>query len=126
MFEIFVRTHFSAAHYLRDYPGKCEHLHGHNWDVEVAVAAENLNEINVGIDFRDLKQMVNGILKGLDHINLNDHPAFQEVNPSSEGIARYIFDQLAGQLKDSFPGVSPLRVTVCETPSSCVTYRPAR
>ncbi|NOR04952.1 MAG: 6-carboxytetrahydropterin synthase QueD, partial [Deltaproteobacteria bacterium] len=55
MFDIFIRTHFSAAHYLRNYPGNCEHLHGHNWDVEVVVRAEKLNKIDVGIDFRDLK-----------------------------------------------------------------------
>ncbi len=125
MFEIFVRSHFSSAHYLRDYPGKCEHLHGHNWNVEVAVAADTLNEIDVGIDFRDLKGIVNGILDGLDHTNLNEHPAFKETNPSSESIARYIYDQVAMELERSFPGVRPLRVTVCETPSSGVTYRPS-
>ncbi len=124
MFEIFIRTHFSAAHYLRDYPGKCEHLHGHNWNVEVVVAAEELNEIDVGIDFRDLKVIVNKVLEDLDHTNLNDHPAFQEYNPSSERIAKYIFDRVAQELERAFHGVKALRVTVCETPSSGVTYSP--
>ncbi|MBW1966976.1 MAG: 6-carboxytetrahydropterin synthase, partial [Deltaproteobacteria bacterium] len=67
MFEVSIRTHFSAAHYLRNYPGNCEHLHGHNWNVEVVVRAEKLNKIDVGIDFRDLKKAVAGVLSELDH-----------------------------------------------------------
>ena len=121
MYEIFVKTHFSSAHYLRNYPGKCEFLHGHNWEVTVSVAAEELNEIDVGIDFKELKEKVGQIMKELDHINLNEHPAFQECNPSSERLAQYIFQQLKTKLANN-SAVKVYRVTVCETPSSGVTY----
>ncbi len=121
MYEIFVKTHFSSAHFLRNYPGKCEFLHGHNWDVTVSVVAEELNEIDVGIDFKELKQIVGEIMNDLDHKNLNEHPAFQENNPSSERLAQYIYEQLKEKLK-SINSVRPYKVTVCETPTSGVTY----
>ena len=121
MYEIFIKTHFSSAHFLRNYPGNCEHLHGHNWDVEVVVGGETLNEIDVAIDFRDVKRIVGDIMSDLDHINLNEHPAFAEVNPSSERIAHYIYRQVKKGL-ESFPDVRPIRVVVCETPGSGVIY----
>ncbi len=121
MYEIFVKTHFSAAHYLRNYPGRCEHLHGHNWSVEVVVRARELNEIDVGIDFRDLKGVVNRVLEELDHTNINEHPAFREQNPSSELLARYIYRRVREELAP-FSGVEPARVTVGETPQTGVTY----
>lgn len=121
MYEIFIKTHFSAAHFLRNYPGNCEHLHGHNWDVEVVVGSQVLNDIDVAMDFRDLKKLVGRIMSELDHINLNDHPAFSEVNPSSERIAEYIFRKLRDGL-ESFSGITPLRVVVCETPRTGVIY----
>ena len=121
MYEIFIKTHFSSAHYLRNYPGNCEHLHGHNWDVEVVVGAETLNEIDVAIDFRDVKCIVADIMAELDHINLNEHPAFSRANPSSERIAEYIFSKVR-QGVEPFPGVRPIRVKVCETPGSGVIY----
>ncbi|HID97134.1 MAG TPA: 6-carboxytetrahydropterin synthase QueD [Thermodesulfobacteriaceae bacterium] len=121
MFDVFIKTHFSAAHFLRNYPGDCENLHGHNWDVEVVVRTEALNEIDVGIDFRDLKKIVYSIMDELDHTNLNEHPGFQEINPSSERLAQYIFDRLDSQL-DRYSGVEPAQVTVCETPKTGVTY----
>ncbi|NDY42765.1 6-carboxytetrahydropterin synthase QueD [Dissulfurirhabdus thermomarina] len=121
MYEIFCRTHFSAAHYLRDYPGDCEHLHGHNWEVEAVVRAEGLNEIGVGIDFRDLKAALGTVLEELDHTNINDHPAFQDRNPSSEHLAAYIHRRLGEEIA-AHPGVRVARVTVCETPKTGVTY----
>jgi 6-pyruvoyltetrahydropterin/6-carboxytetrahydropterin synthase len=121
VFEIFIKTHFSAAHHLRNYPGNCEHLHGHNWDVEVVAGAETLNDIDVGIDFRDLKRLVYDVMEGLDHTNLNDHPAFKERNPSSERLAEYIYKTLKGAFAEH-EGVRLLRVTVCETPMTGVTY----
>ncbi len=121
MFLVFIKTHFSSAHYLRNYPGNCEHLHGHNWDVEVQVSASRLNEIDVAIDFRDLKKIVGQIIDGLDHKNLNDLPAFEKDNPSSERIAEYIYNQLRERLAP-FPDVEPRSVKVCETPSTGVIY----
>jgi len=121
MFEIFIRTHFSAAHALRNYPGDCEHLHGHNWHVEAVVRAGGLNEIDVAIDFRDLKKLVARVLEGLDHTNINEHPAFQDRNPSSERLAEFIYRALKELLKP-YRGVEPARVTVCETPNTGATF----
>lgn len=121
MFQVFIKTHFSSAHFLRDYPGNCEHLHGHNWDVEVAVSASRLNDIDIAMDFRDLKKIVNGIVEKLDHRNLNDLPDFSKKNPSSERLAEHIFTRLKGKLK-AFPDIRVSSVKVCETPSSGVIY----
>ena len=121
MYEVFVERDFAAAHYLRDYPGNCEHLHGHNWIVRVYVRTAGLNDIDVGIDFRDLKRIVDRVLDELDHTNINEHPAFKERNPSSENIARFIYEQVKTGLA-SFDGVRIDRVTVCETPKTGVTY----
>jgi len=98
IFEISVEEQFSAAHALRDYPGNCEHLHGHNWAVRVTVECRELNEIGIGIDFREVKQTVREALHRLDHINLNELPPFQKANPSSENIARHLYLELSGKL----------------------------
>ncbi len=121
MYEVFIKTHFSSAHYLRNYPGNCEHLHGHNWDVEVVVGARELDSIDVALDFRALKGIVAEVMAELDHRNLNEHPAFREQNPSSELLAKYIYDQVKEAIS-SYPGVEMRRVQVCETSSSGVIY----
>ncbi len=120
VFEVYVQTHFSAAHRLRGYPGDCARVHGHNWIIEVYVRCRQLNELGIGLDFRDIKQAVQENLKKLDHCNLNELPAFQEVNPTSENIARYIYRELAAQLNTEQVRVS--KVKVCETPGAGACY----
>jgi 6-pyruvoyltetrahydropterin/6-carboxytetrahydropterin synthase len=120
MFNIFIKSHFSAGHHLRDYPGNCERPHGHNWKVEVTVKATELDELGMGIDFRALKAAVKEVLDTLDHSDLNEHPDFQSTNPSSENIAAYIFRNLQKDLTSDRYGV--YSVTVCETDNSGVTY----
>ncbi len=120
MFNIFIQSHFSAGHHLRDYPGNCERPHGHNWKVEVTVKATKLDELGMGIDFRTLKAAVKEVLDTLDHSDLNEHPDFQSINPSSENIAAYIFRNLQKDLTSDRYGV--YSVTVCETDNSGVTY----
>ncbi len=120
MFNIFIKSHFSAGHHLRDYPGNCERPHGHNWKVEVTVKATELDELGMGIDFRTLKTAVNEVLDTLDHSDLNEHPDLQSTNPSSENIAAYIFRNLQKDLTSDRYGV--YSVTVCETDNSGVTY----
>ena len=83
---------FSAAHQLRGYQGKCEHLHGHNWKVTITLSAKKLDAVGLAIDFGEVKQVLSGILQKLDHTFLNEHPYFQKSNPSSENIARYVHD----------------------------------
>lgn len=121
MFEIFTHSHFSSGHHLRNYPGNCERPHGHNWKVEVTVRAERLDELGMGLDFRTLKQAVNAVLEDLDHRDLNEHPAFQDRNPSSENIAAHIFARLKECL--SSERYRPYSVTVRETDNCGVTYR---
>ncbi len=120
MFELTVRDEFSAAHFLRDYPGACERPHGHNWRVEVCVRGERLNEIGILMDFKDLKRFLKEVLEDLDHRDLNEHPSFEKKNPSSENIARYIFERLQKRLT-KYP-VRLVRVTVCETDRSCASF----
>lgn len=120
MIDIFIKTHFSGGHHLRNYPGNCEHPHGHNWKVKVQVRAHKLDKLGMGIDFKTLKKHVNRVIDDLDHCNLNDHPAFQDRNPSSEHIAMFIFEQLAEELKtDRYELFS---VQVRETDTSGVIY----
>lgn len=121
MFDIFIQTHFSAGHHLRDYPGNCERPHGHNWHVEITVRASRLDELGMGIDFRTVKDAAARVMKELDHCDLNEHPSFKEKNPSSENLAVYIFDSLKEELQHE--RYKLYSVLVGETPSSAVIYR---
>jgi 6-pyruvoyltetrahydropterin/6-carboxytetrahydropterin synthase len=120
VFEVHVRTHFSAAHSLTDYSGDCVRVHGHNWIVEAFVKCKELDEIGIGIDFKDIEQAVKEVLQGLDHFNLNDLPAFKEVNPTSENIAKFLYHELGKKLNSNSVQVS--KVKVSETPGTGATY----
>lgn len=120
MYDIFIKTHFSSGHHLRDYPGSCELPHGHNWKVTVTVRAFELDKLGMGIDFKDLKKQVNLVIDQLDHRNLNEMEAFSEINPSSEHIAKFIFDQLETPLNHERYRV--YSVTVFETDNCGLTY----
>lgn len=122
MFELTTIVDFEAAHCLRDYPGKCSRLHGHNWQVEVTVAGTKLNELGLLIDFRDLKAEVQKILQQLDHYYLNELPAFQQINPSAENIAKYLYEELAAS--EVFAELKLKTIKVWESPRSAVTYYP--
>ncbi len=120
MFDIFVKTHFSAGHHLRNYPGNCEKPHGHNWIVKVTVRATELDALGMGVDFRTIKNALNKVMESLDHRDLNEHPSFTTKNPSSENIAVYIYEALKGELlADRYHLHS---VTVGETESTGTTY----
>jgi 6-pyruvoyltetrahydropterin/6-carboxytetrahydropterin synthase len=120
MFELMVDTTFAAAHQLRGYKGKCEQLHGHNWKVQVHVVAEKLNDIDIAIDFHDLKELLDEVITPLDHSFLNDIFPFTEKNPSSENIAKWIYDSLNKKLSDEHVQVSA--VTVWESETAAATY----
>jgi len=120
MYKITVLSHFSGAHRLRALHGKCEELHGHNWKVEVSVVSDRLNKEGVVIDFTVLKQKVEKVLKPLDHHYLNDLPYFSGKEPSSENIAKYIFDRLKAELKGYHAVLK--EVTAWESETSCATY----
>ena len=120
MIDIFIKTHFSGGHHLRDYPGNCENPHGHNWKVKVMVRAHKLDELGMGIDFKTLKKHVNRVVDDLDHRDLNEHPAFLDRNPSSEHIAMFIFGELKDELKTDRYELHSVQVR--ETDSSGVIY----
>ncbi len=120
MYEVSVRRHFDAAHYLRDYGGKCEELHGHRFEVVVYVQTEELNEIGLSVDFRGLKDALDGIIASFDHACLNDVPPFDILNPSSENLAAAIYRELVKRLED----VRVSRVEVWESPDSRAAYIP--
>lgn len=98
MFEVRVEADFAAAHFLRDYNGKCENLHGHNYKVFAHVRGQKLNEGGMLMDFSKLKGALRSVCKQLDHTNLNDLPVFDQ-NPSAERIAMYIYDGIISELK---------------------------
>ncbi len=121
MYQVSVEGHFDAAHFLRDYGGKCENLHGHRFKVVVSLKAKKLNKIGLAYDFTELKRHLGEVLARFDHTSLNDVPPFDKINPSSENIASEIYEQLKGRFSG---GVSLSSVEVCESPESRVTYSP--
>jgi len=120
MFELSVEVSFAAAHQLRGYQGKCENMHGHNWRIQVSVIAQELNNIDIAIDFHDLKRMARDVIAPLDHAYLNDLFPFTEKNPSSENIAKWIFDSMKKKITDENVRVSA--VTVWESDTASATY----
>ena len=122
MYEISVESHIDAAHYLRDYKGKCENLHGHRYKIVVKVSAEKLNDIGLAYDFTDLKKHLNDILARYDHTCLNDVPPFDKINASSENLAATIYKELKKKLAKA--PVTLTAVEAWETPNQWVTYMP--
>lgn len=119
-FKMKIVTDFAAAHLLRGYPGPCSRLHGHNWKVEVEVTATRLDDIGMGMDFRDIKAATKAVIDQMDHRHLNELPPFDEINPTAENISAYIYRQLATKLNDE--RVSVHAVTLWETERACVSY----
>jgi 6-pyruvoyltetrahydropterin/6-carboxytetrahydropterin synthase len=115
-----IKTSFAAAHNLINYQGDCENLHGHNWRVEVTVAATELDSAGLGIDFKILKKQTNLILDELDHKYLNDLEPFKLTSPSSENISRHLFERLSEVLNSD--NVIVERVNVWESDNACASY----
>jgi 6-pyruvoyltetrahydropterin/6-carboxytetrahydropterin synthase len=124
MFEIFVDETFAAGHALRGYKGKCENVHGHNYRVRVTLAGSELDSVGMLYDFVHLKQVIQGVIRSLDHRFLNDFPPFDKVNPSAENIARHIYEETEKQLREAPNGSGISCITVWETDTSAATYRP--
>lgn len=120
MFEVSVKTDFAAAHFLRGYEGKCKNLHGHTWNVELVFQGEQLDSLGLLVDFALVKKNLKEFLEILDHRYLNELPYFQNLNPTTEHLAKYIFDEFS---KHHFPARLS-KVTVWESDHSCATYYP--
>jgi 6-pyruvoyltetrahydropterin/6-carboxytetrahydropterin synthase len=121
MYQLFVEDHFDAAHYLPNYHGKCEKLHGHRFKVVVRLEAAGLDESGLAYDFAQAKQHLREILAGFDHGCLNDMSAFNKIAPSSENIATTIYDALQPRFANS--PVELVSVEVWESPTAGVAYR---
>lgn len=120
MYTITVRSEFNSAHRLRDYHGKCEDLHGHNWSVEVSASGLQLDHTGMVVDFTKLKKDLADILDELDHKFLNDLDYFKKINPTSENIAKWIYDNLKSSCQKY--NINLAKVTVWETSSSSACY----
>jgi 6-pyruvoyltetrahydropterin/6-carboxytetrahydropterin synthase len=123
MFEIKVTSRFAAAHNLREFHGRCENLHGHNWFVEAVVRAKDLDRIGLAVDFGVVKRLLAEVLDQLDHQYLNEKEEFKSQNPSSENIAKLIFDRLAPAVSEASGGRGRLRsVSAWESDNASATY----
>ncbi|MDT8370799.1 MAG: 6-carboxytetrahydropterin synthase QueD [Gammaproteobacteria bacterium] len=111
---------FASAHTLRDYPGDCSRMHGHNWKLEVEVTATALNDHGMGMDFKTIKTATRELAKTLDHRYLNDISPFDVINPTAENIAQYFYQKLSTTLNNDIATVSG--VTLWETDRACVRY----
>ncbi len=120
MYELMIESRFAAAHQLRGYKGRCENLHGHNWKVQVAVSADRLNDIGLAMDFSDLKAITNEVISTLDHDMLNNIFPFTEINPSSENIAKWLYESLKKRVDTE--GLEVSSVTVWESDTASATY----
>ena len=124
MYEITIIKSFSAAHLLAEIGGKCEELHGHNFKVEVTVAASDLSSTGLLIDFRVFKKWLDEILEDIDHKHLNIIPSFAGINPSAENIAKYICGKMELKVKTAKARVNVVRVKIWESENAAVTYIP--
>ena len=120
VYTLKVLTEFASAHTLREYPGACARMHGHNWKVEVEVIARALDSVGMGVDFKVIKHAARAIGDRLDHRYLNELEPFTEINPTAENIAAYFYRELAQALNDDSIRVSS--VTLWETDRACVRY----
>jgi 6-pyruvoyltetrahydropterin/6-carboxytetrahydropterin synthase len=120
MYQLKISSSFASAHNLMNYQGDCENLHGHNWKVEVSVTAKNLDKAGLGIDFKTLKAETKSLLKTLDHKHLNELAPFKDVSPSSENIARYIYQELSRTLNND--NIKVESITVWESDFACAKY----
>jgi 6-pyruvoyltetrahydropterin/6-carboxytetrahydropterin synthase len=122
MFEVSVEQSFAAGHALRDYHGKCENVHGHNYKVRITVAGEQLDSTGLLVDFVEVKRSMTAAIEYLDHRFINDLPPFDEINPSAENIAKYFYDRVSKGIDEDAVKIS--EVKVWETDTSSAIYRP--
>ena len=123
MFEVSVEQTFAAAHALRNYHGKCENLHGHNYRVQATFRGAELDASGMLVDFVEIKRHMRSVTERLDHTNLNETAPFDAINPSAENIARYVFEQMQAEMAGD-RGKLLREVKVWETDIQYAAYRP--
>ncbi len=124
MFEVSVEHTFAAGHALRNYRGKCENVHGHNYRVQITLRGEKLDSVGMLVDFTELKRVLRGISEQLDHVFINDVEPFTVLNPTAENMAWFFHEELVKTLKLDNP-VEVAEVKVWETDIQSATYRPS-
>ena len=123
MFEVTVEATFSSGHYLREYYGKCENPHGHNYRVLVTLAGKELESNGLLLDFKVLKDILKPVVNYLDHQMINDLEPFTTLNPSAENLAKYFFDKTNEKLLErTGDRVRVKSSTIFETNTSQATY----
>jgi 6-pyruvoyltetrahydropterin/6-carboxytetrahydropterin synthase len=123
MFEVTVDASFSSGHYLRNYRGKCENPHGHNYKVRVTLQGKELDPAGLLLDFRELKSVMRPVIDYLDHQMINDLEPFTTVNPSAENLAKYFYDETNKQLREMTRGrVTVKDVLLYETDTTTARY----
>ena len=123
MFEVTVEDSFAAGHYLRNYKGKCENPHGHNYKVRITLAGNQLDKAGLLLDFRELREVMRTLTDRLDHQMINDLEPFTEINPSAENLSKYFYEQTNAKLNTVTSGrVRVKAVTVFETDTTTATY----
>ena len=124
MFDVCVEQTFAAGHALRNYKGRCENTHGHNFKVQVSLEGDQLDQTGLLVDFLDVKSLMDSIVQRLDHQFLNEVAPFDVVNPSAENIARYFFEQMSTGLSSNPVPIRITEVRVWETEIQSAAYRP--
>ena len=123
MFEVTVERGFSSGHYLRNYKGKCENPHGHNYKVRITLCGHTLDAAGLLLDFRDLKQVMRPVIDRIDHQMLNELEPFTVINPSAENLAKFFYDETNRQLSEMTGGrVRVKDCTIYETDTTTATY----
>ena len=123
MYEVTVEDSFAAGHYLRDYKGKCENPHGHNYKVRVTLTGPTLDKAGLLLDFKDLKEVMKHVIDRLDHQMLNEIEPFIALNPSAENLAKYFYDESNTRLQRVTNGRVRIKdVTVFETDVTTAKY----
>ncbi len=122
MYEVVVEQPFSSAHFLKDYPGKCSQIHGHNYRVQITVEGETLDHLGLLVEFEVIKQALKPWIDLFDHGFLNEIPPFDQINPSAENLAKFFHDEVAKAIANSTARVSCVRVL--ETDKCSAAYRP--
>jgi 6-pyruvoyltetrahydropterin/6-carboxytetrahydropterin synthase len=123
MYEVTVEAGFSSGHYLRNYRGKCENPHGHNYKVRITLAGQKLDQAGLLVDFKDLREVMKRTIDRLDHKMINEVDPFTELNPSAENLAKYFYDEITEKLDQATAGrVQVKNVTIFETETTTATY----
>jgi 6-pyruvoyltetrahydropterin/6-carboxytetrahydropterin synthase len=119
MFYLSVELNISSAHYLRDFNGACQRMHGHNWKIRVVVKAEELDDTGMAVDFKDLRDISEKVIMKYDHQNLNELPPFDKINPTAELMSRYFYQEIAKELPTH---VSMSKISIWETEKYRLDY----